>query len=157
MFVKIICRLMLVLFLSATVIACNTKSQGPPEEWYTKAILSYDEERDAHYACTLVEGDYEYKATFEDFMNTVIFRNDAKIEWSKIDDDTWHLVTAVDSDLHDFELREVITAKGNEGVEILSWSMNDYKIETFQKTGNLHKLLNSKEYNEHLKGKEIGS
>jgi len=59
----------------------------------------------------------------------MIFQDDAKIEWSNIDDDTWNLVTAVDPDLHNFVLRKVITAKGNEGVEILSRSINGYKID----------------------------
>jgi hypothetical protein len=157
MFTKISFRLMLAILLFTAIIACNTKSQGPPEDWNGRAILSYDEERDAHYACTLVGNDYEYKATFEDFMGTGIFQDDAKIEWSNIDDDSWRLVTAVGPDLHDFELRKVITAKGNEGVEISSWSVNGYKIVAHQKTGNLHKLLDSKEYHLYLKGKEIGS
>ena len=95
---------------------------------------------------TLVEDDNEYFATFEDFMNTMIFNDDAKIEWTKLDEDTWLLVSSIYGDIHRFELQKVLTAKGNKGVDILSWSMNDYQVEGHQKLGNFHKLLDTKEY-----------
>ena len=150
MFAKNSYRLILVLCLSTTIFACSSKPQGPPEEWNGRVIFSYVEEDDAHYVCTLVNDDYEYRATFEDFMNTLIFQDDAKIEWTSIDDDTWLLVTKNAPDTHRFELQKVLTPKGNEGVDILSWSMNDYQVEGIQKTGNLYKLLDSKEYHELL-------
>jgi len=150
MLIKLLYRLMLVCFLSTAILACSSKSQGPPEEWNNRYIFSYIEDEDLHYACTLVEDDYEYWATFEDFMNTMIFLEDAKIEWTNIDEDTWLLVTTISPDIHRFELQKVLTPKGNEGVDILSWSMNDYQVEGIQKTGNLYKLLDSKEYHELL-------
>jgi hypothetical protein len=76
-------------------------------------------------------------------MNTSIFQDDAKIEWTKIDDVAWLLVTTVGPYAHRFELREVLTPNGNEGVDVISWSMDGYQIEGIQKTGNLYKLLDS--------------
>lgn len=151
---KFLYRSIFVCFLATALIACSSKSQGPPEEWKDRYIFSYEEEKDLHYVCTLVEGDDEYYATFEDFMNTVIFQDDAEIEWTKIDDVTWLLVTTVGPDVHRFELREVLTPKGNEGVDVISWSMNGYHVEGIQKTGNLYKLLDSKEYHQLLQAEK---
>ena len=150
MFANISYRKLLILFLSTAIVAaCSSKSQGPPEDWNDRAILSYIEEDDAHYTATIIEDGYEHRATFADFMNPIIFQDDAKIEWSNIDEDTWLLVATTGQDVHRFELQKVITPKGNEGVDILSWSMNGYQIEGIQKTGNFHKLLNSKQYQEY--------
>ncbi len=51
-------------------------------------------------------------------------------------------------DTHRFELKEVLTPKGNEGVDVISWTMSDYPVEGIQKTGGLYKLLDSKEYHQ---------
>jgi hypothetical protein len=137
---------MLVCFLSTALLACSSNSEGPQEEWNDRYIFSYDEDEDNHYVGTLVDGDDEYWATFDDFMKIQIFNEDAKIEWTKVDENTWLLVTSIYGDIHRFKLQKVLTAKGNEGVDILSWSMNDYQVEGIQKTGNFHKLLDTKEY-----------
>ena len=89
MSVKFLGRLMLVCFLSTALLACSSNSEGPSVEWNDRFIFSYDEDNDTHYAGTLVDGDNDYWATLDDFMNAMIF-NDESMSWER----QWSILSA---------------------------------------------------------------
>lgn len=132
--------------IAACIMGCGLYSERPPEEWNDRYLLLYNAEKDTHNGCTLIEDGEEYTATFEDFLNCDIFQKGAKIKWTALGDNKWLLVARKGADTHRFEIEETETYLGNEGVDIVSWSYNDWELKGDQKTANFHRLMDSVEW-----------
>ena len=141
--------LMLALFFLPLFMACNPGAKRPPEDWNDRRIFSYDESDGGHYGCTLVDDDVAYPATFEDFMNCRIFEFDPDVTWTAMGDEAWLLVTRTDVNRHEFVLKKSVTPMGVEGVDIVSWTMNGTRLAGLQKTGNLNRMLDSREWRDY--------
>jgi len=130
---------------------CSKTAEGPQEEWNDLFIFSYDAEDNVHYGCTLIEDGEEYTASFEDFMNCRIFNDKSDVKWTEIGGDMWVLVVKDGVNKHEFELERTVTAKGNECVAVISWTLNGDIANDTVKTVNFHRLLGSKEWQTYQK------